>query len=102
MKAKSGGERYNYLYGWEELQSIAARIRGIASPVNRVFVYFNNHAAGKAPVNATMLQALLDQLPPIEHADALRAEYPELAELSRYRGLALEARPMIGPEAGES
>ena len=82
VKAGSGGERYNYLYGWEELRPIAARVRSIASTVNRVFVYFNNHAAGKAPANATMLQALLDLAPTAEHTEALRAAYPDLSELS--------------------
>ena len=90
VKAKSGGERYNYLYSREELGPIAARIRGAASTVNRVFVYFNNHAAGKAPVNATMFQSLLDQLPPAEHTDALRARYPELADLSMRHGVAFK------------
>src|SRR3972149_3237153 len=86
VKRTSGGERYDYCYTWEELTPIAARIRAVAPAVKRAFVYFNNHAAGKAPVNATMLQALLDQPSPAQHAEALRAAYPQLEEISRYSG----------------
>jgi uncharacterized protein YecE (DUF72 family) len=34
--------RYDYVYSATELESLAARVKGIASRVERIFVYFNN------------------------------------------------------------
>lgn len=52
-------ERYNYLYTDEELSAWAARISSMKDHVTIIRVYFNNHAKGKAVVNAKRLQKLL-------------------------------------------
>ncbi|HOV62364.1 MAG TPA: DUF72 domain-containing protein [Spirochaetia bacterium] len=52
-------ERYNYLYTDEELSAWVARISSMKDQVKIIRVYFNNHAKGKAVVNAKRLQKLL-------------------------------------------
>jgi len=51
--------RYAYHYSEKELESIAARIRNIASVCDKVFVYFNNHWKGSAVINALRLKEML-------------------------------------------
>jgi uncharacterized protein YecE (DUF72 family) len=54
-------QRYNYLYGQDELEPWAERAREIASdPATReVYVITNNHYKGKAVANALMLKSML-------------------------------------------
>ncbi len=52
-------ERYNYLYTDEELSAWALRISSTQDQVKIIRVYFNNHAKGRAVVNAKKLQKLL-------------------------------------------
>jgi uncharacterized protein YecE (DUF72 family) len=70
-------ERYNYLYGKEELAAWVPRIRAVARKARTTFVIANNHFQGKAAVNALQLISLLS-----EHKahvpDPLRQHYPEL------------------------
>lgn len=56
-----GSERYDYLYGAEELLEWTPRIRelGLDAPVT--VVSFNNHPIGKAVQNARMLKKLLEE-----------------------------------------
>lgn len=89
VKPKTGSERYDDLYSWEELLPIAQRVMTVLPMVKTAFVYFNNHARAKAAVNATMLQALFNLTPPHPHTEALSAAYPQLAELKEHEGLAL-------------
>jgi uncharacterized protein YecE (DUF72 family) len=51
--------RYDYLYTDKELEAIAERIRGLATPTKLVLVYFNNHRRGQAVQNALTLRKLL-------------------------------------------
>jgi uncharacterized protein YecE (DUF72 family) len=53
--------RYEYLYAMEELEPWADRIAEIDARARATYVYFNNHAAGRAPKNAGMLLALLGE-----------------------------------------
>lgn len=48
-----GSARYDHLYGEDEIAELAERIE--AARAERIVVYFNNHARGKAPRNALML-----------------------------------------------
>jgi len=82
-KQATRDERYDYLYSAEELKPWVERTREIADNprVEDTFVVTNNHHAGKAPVNALMMQAMIDDekvaAPPL-----LYAAYPDA--LSRY------------------
>lgn len=54
-------ERYDYLYGEDELREWAPGIADLAGRAERVFVAFNNHHQAKAVVNARMLRRLLEE-----------------------------------------
>ncbi len=51
--------RYEYDYRADELVPWADRIAEIDAQVEQTYVFFNNHAVGKATGNAEMLEALL-------------------------------------------
>jgi len=52
-------ERYNYLYSDSEVEAWAGRIERITEQAQRILVYFNNHAFGKAAQNAQSLEKIL-------------------------------------------
>ncbi|TAM61764.1 DUF72 domain-containing protein [bacterium] len=52
-------QRFNYLYGIEELAPWAARVADLAAQAQRVFVFFNNCYAGKSAHNARDFARLL-------------------------------------------
>ncbi|MBN1832564.1 MAG: DUF72 domain-containing protein [Deltaproteobacteria bacterium] len=52
--------RYDYLYSEEELYEWVPRIKEIAGHVDKLYVFFNNHAKAQAPNNAQMLIKLLE------------------------------------------
>ncbi|TDA68759.1 MAG: DUF72 domain-containing protein [Clostridia bacterium] len=54
-------ERYDYLYGEDELKEWVPGIADLAGRAERVFVAFNNHYQAKAVVNARMLRRLLEK-----------------------------------------
>ncbi|MFW6078405.1 MAG: DUF72 domain-containing protein [Gemmatimonadota bacterium] len=88
-----GDARYDYLYSPDELRPWAERVRRLARARSTgiVNVVFNNHARGKAVVNALQLRTMLEGRP--------AAAPPTLFDA--YRD-ALEgyARPMASDEAG--
>jgi uncharacterized protein YecE (DUF72 family) len=51
--------RYDYLYTDRELEAWVDRIQRIIVQVDKILVYFNNHARGQAPKNAQTLTVLL-------------------------------------------
>jgi uncharacterized protein YecE (DUF72 family) len=53
--------RYDYIYSVQELVPWADRIADIEEQVADTYVFFNNHASGRAAQNAEMLEALLDE-----------------------------------------
>ncbi len=71
-------QKYDYLYGPQELAKLAARAKRIAAEHDETFVITNNHYSGKAMVNALELLELLRGRPPLAPADLVRA-YPQLA-----------------------
>jgi uncharacterized protein YecE (DUF72 family) len=74
-------ERYNYLYGEEELASWLGPIREGAAVAETVVVIFNNHFRGKAVANAFQVRhALAGERQEIP-AELLR-EYPHLQAIS--------------------
>ncbi len=74
-------ERYNYLYGGEELEPWAARIRHVAEGGHPTYVIANNHFEGKAVVNALELISLLTQAK-VKVPEPLRQHYPELDRIA--------------------
>jgi uncharacterized protein YecE (DUF72 family) len=93
--AATRDERYDYLYGPEELRPWAARAREIAaSPgVTDVYVVTNNHFAGQEVVNALQLRSLVE---------GRKVEGPET--LWKAHGPALEpfAVPVTSPSSPPS
>lgn len=74
-------ERYNYLYGVEELREWVRRIEALRGQADDVYVVANNHYRGQGVVNALELRGLLEgghyEVPP-----GLLAAYPRLAPLA--------------------
>lgn len=52
-------ERYDYLYSRDEIEKLAAIIKGKADSYSDVFIYFNNHPSGKAVRNAMEMSGIL-------------------------------------------
>lgn len=70
-------ERYNYLYGEQELLPWADRVRNVAERTKTTFVIANNHFHGKAVVNALQFIHLLTG-GKVDVPDTLRSHYPQL------------------------
>lgn len=70
-------ERYNYLYGEQELLPWADRVRNAAEQTKTTFVVANNHFQGKAAVNALQFIHLLTG-GKVDVPDTLRTHYPQL------------------------
>ena len=70
-------ERYNYLYGEQELLPWAERVRTVAEHTKTTFVVANNHFQGKAVVNALQFIHLLTG-GKVDVPDTLRSHYPQL------------------------
>lgn len=54
-------ERYDYLYGEDELKEWVPRLKRLASETRDTFVFFNNHYMAQAATNAKQLIAMLDE-----------------------------------------
>ena len=74
-------ERYNYLYGDEELAGWAARISKLARQTRTTWVIANNHFQGKSAVNALQLLHLLTGAK-VRVPDVLRQHYPQLEAIA--------------------
>jgi uncharacterized protein YecE (DUF72 family) len=72
-------ERYNYLYTPAEIDDFAETIDKVRRLVHRIYVYMNNHFAGKAVANAATLRHRLGQPVPGDYPDEMIARYPLLA-----------------------
>lgn len=75
-------DRYNYLYSADELRPIAETADAARRLVKKFFLYFNNHFAAKAVVNAVMIKEQLGE--PIAGGcpSELIARYPQLAAVA--------------------
>ena len=74
-------ERYNYLYSPGEIDSFADTVNRVRQLVHRIYVYMNNHFAGKAVANAAALRHALGQRVPGEYTDGMLERYPFLRSL---------------------
>ncbi len=54
-------DRYNYLYSAAELKSFADTADAARRLVRKFYLYFNNHFASKAVVNAVMIKKQLGE-----------------------------------------
>lgn len=72
-------QRYDYLYTPEEIDGFAETVTTVRRLVHTIYVYMNNHFAGKAVANAATLRHRLGQPVPGEYADEMLARYPFLA-----------------------
>jgi uncharacterized protein YecE (DUF72 family) len=74
-------DRYNYLYGAQELAGWKERIQSVAERAQTTYVIANNHFESKAGVNALELKAMISgkrvQAPP-----TLIQKYPELRRIA--------------------
>jgi uncharacterized protein YecE (DUF72 family) len=74
----SPDDRYDYLYSAQELRPFVETARAVRAIVRKAYLYFNNHFAAKAVVNATILKEALGQPVTGEYRDEMVARYPEL------------------------
>lgn len=70
-------DRYNYLYSEGELKSFAETADAARRLVKKSYLYFNNHFASKAVVNAVMIKAQLGEPITGIYPAAFVEKYPE-------------------------
>ena len=75
-------ERYNYLYSPPEIEGFADTVSRVRQLVQKIYVFMNNHFAGKAVANAASLRHALGQPVPGEYSDDMLARYPFLREIA--------------------
>jgi uncharacterized protein YecE (DUF72 family) len=94
-------ERYNYLYSPGEIDGFADTVNRVRQLVHRIYVYMNNHFAGKAVANAAALRHAIGQPVPGEYTDQMQERYPFLRSfVDRAGGAGLFDRIGNGEEAG--
>jgi uncharacterized protein YecE (DUF72 family) len=79
-------ERYNYLYSPAEVDGFADTVEKVRGLVHRIYVYMNNHFAGKAVANAAALRHRLGQPVPGEYTAEMVSRYPFLKTFVRRAG----------------
>jgi uncharacterized protein YecE (DUF72 family) len=75
-------ERYNYLYSPPEIEGFADTVSRVRQLVQKIYVFMNNHFAGKAVANAAALRHALGQPVPGEYSDDMLERYPFLREIA--------------------
>lgn len=78
-------QKYDYLYGHDELVVIGARAKELAADGRPTYVITNNHFEGKAVANAMELVAALNGRL-ASAPERLRRRYPQLARSTRPEG----------------
>ena len=79
-------ERYNYLYSPAEIDGFADTVSRVRQLVQRIYVFMNNHFAGKAVANAAALRHAVGQPVPGEYSDEMVARYPFLKGITSRPG----------------
>jgi uncharacterized protein YecE (DUF72 family) len=74
-------ERYNYLYSPAEIGGFADTVERVRQVVRQIYVFMNNHFAGKAVANAAALRHAMGQPVPGEYSDEMIARYPFLEKI---------------------
>jgi uncharacterized protein YecE (DUF72 family) len=79
-------ERYNYLYSPAEISGFADTVNRVRQLVHKIYVFMNNHFAGKAVANAAVLRHTIGQPVPGEYTDEMLERYPFLKSFARRSG----------------
>jgi uncharacterized protein YecE (DUF72 family) len=87
-------DRYNYLYSGDELTSFATTADAARRLVKKFYLYFNNHFASKAVVNAVMIKQQLGEPVTGTYPKAFVERYPETASIVAID----EPAPQLAPE----
>jgi len=74
-------DRYNYLYSADELKTFAATADAARRLVKKFYLYFNNHFASKAVVNAVMIKSQLGEPVTGSYPREFVERYPETASI---------------------
>ena len=74
-------DRYNYLYSSAELQGFSETASAARRLVKKFYLYFNNHFAAKAVVNAVMIKQQLGEPVTGVYPPAFVERYPETASI---------------------
>jgi uncharacterized protein YecE (DUF72 family) len=74
-------DRYNYLYSAGELTSFSETAGAARRLVKKFYLYFNNHFASKAVVNAVMIKHQLGEPVPGTYPKEFVERYPETASI---------------------
>jgi uncharacterized protein YecE (DUF72 family) len=61
LHGRNHGFWYNYLYSNEELEPWVNKVNDIASRVKKLRIYFNNHYAGAAIINAIQFEGMIGE-----------------------------------------
>ena len=79
-------DRYNYLYSADELKPVAETADAARRLVKKFYLYFNNHFASKAVVNAVMIKHQLGEPIRGTYTKEFIERYPETAPIVRTEG----------------
>ena len=74
-------DRYNYLYSADELKTFAETAGAARRLVKKFYLYFNNHFASKAVVNAVMIKSQLGDPVTGTYPREFVERYPETASI---------------------
>ena len=74
-------DRYNYLYSADELKPFSETADAARRLVKKFYLYFNNHFASKAVVNAVMIKKQLGEPVTGVYPKAFVERYPETASI---------------------
>ena len=86
-------DRYNYLYSADELKPVSETADAARRLVRKFYLYFNNHFASKAVVNAVMIKSQLGEPVTGTYPKAFVERYPETASI-----VSTEAAPQFALE----
>jgi uncharacterized protein YecE (DUF72 family) len=75
-------ERYDYLYSPAEIDGFADTVERVRQLVQKIYVFMNNHFAGKAVANAAALRHAIGQPVPGEYSGEMLERYPFLAGIT--------------------
>jgi uncharacterized protein YecE (DUF72 family) len=74
-------DRYNYLYSADELKPVSETADAARRLVKKFYLYFNNHFASKAVVNAVMIKHQLGEPVPGTYPKEFVDRYPDTASI---------------------
>jgi uncharacterized protein YecE (DUF72 family) len=74
-------DRYNYQYSADELRTFAETADAAKRLVRKFYLYFNNHFASKAVVNAVMIKSMLGEPITGTYPQAFVERFPDIASL---------------------